>query len=175
MEPIRVPRPSPVAFHKNRRVSDLLLSQITHFQHVAQKRSLKIDPEIARDVHTEAGAARYIATVTRALQKAARPRPAKIVPIHRGRRTRPENAERIPTTGTVPRIAAAAQESKSGRSKKRAEAKQTRPRKARLVQRTADTAASKKSKSRTTSASKGKSKAGSKARSKAKPAKRKKS
>jgi hypothetical protein len=175
MKPIRVPKPSPMAFHKNRRVSDLLLTQIRHFQHVAQKRSVKIDPEVARDVHTEGGAARYIATVTRALRKDVPSTAVRLVPVDRGRKTRPGKAERIPATGTVPRIAAAAAESKSGRSKARATAQRAATRKPSKAQRTADSAANKKSKSRTTSAKKTKSKAGSKVRAKAKPRKRKKS
>ena len=163
MEPIRVPGPSPAAFHKNRRVSDLLLSQIRHFQHVAEKRSLKINPEIARDVHTEGGAARYIATVTRALS--APSTPAKLVPVDRGSKTRPGKP------GTVTRIAAATKEPKPSRSKKRATAQRPAAKKAKRVQPRADSAASKKSKSRTTS----RRKAGSKVSAKTKPKKRKKS
>src|SRR5882757_658255 len=126
MEPIRVPGPSPTAFHKNRRISDLLLSQIRHFQHVAQKRSLKIHPEIARDVHTEGGAARYIATVTRALT--APSALTKLVPVDSGSKTRPRKP------GTVARIAAATKEPKPGPSKKRATAQRPAARKAKRVQ-----------------------------------------
>jgi hypothetical protein len=169
MEPIRVPRPSPTAFHKNRRISDLLLSQIKHFQHVAQKRSLKMDPEIARDMHTEGGAARYIATVTRALRKNAPSTPAKLVPVDRGSKTRPGKP------GKVTRIAAAAKESKPGRSKKRATAQRATAKNAKRVQPAADTAASKKSSSRKPTARRAKLKAGSKVNAKSKPAKRKKS
>jgi hypothetical protein len=161
MEPIRVPGPSPTAFHKNRRISDLLLSQIRHFQHVAQKRSLKIHPEIARDVHTEGGAARYIATVTRALS--APSALTKLVPVDRGSKTRPRKP------GTVTRIAAATKEPKPGPSKKRATAQQPAARKAKRVQPPADTSASKKSNSRS------RRKAGSKAGAKTKSRKRKKS
>ena len=175
MEPIRVPRPSPAAFHKNRRISDLLLWQIQHFQHVAQKKSIKIHPEVARDVHTEGGAARYIATVTRALQKSVRAKPAKVVPMRGVRRTRSAKAEQIPAAGVVPRIAAGREEPKRARSKKRSAAKQAPSRKSGVSRLTSDTAASKKSKSRTTPATKGKSKAAPKVRSKAKPGRRKKS
>jgi hypothetical protein len=163
MEPIRVPGPSPTAFHKNRRISDLLLSQIRHFQHVAQKRSLKIHPEIARDVLTEGGAARYIATVTRALS--APSVPAKLVPVDRGSKTRPGKP------GTVTRIAAATKEPKPGPSKKRATAQRPAARKAKRVQPPADTAAGKKPKPRTAS----RRKAGSKVSAKTRPRKRKKS
>jgi hypothetical protein len=164
MEPIRVPGPSPTAFHKNRRISDLLLSQIRHFQHVAQKRSLKIHPEIARDVHTEGGAARYIATVTRALS--APSTPAKLVPVNSGKKTRPQEP------GTVTRIAAATKKkAKLGRSKKRVVAQGPAANKAKRVQPPADTAAGKKSNSRTAS----RRKAGSKVSAKTKPKKRKKS
>jgi cation transport regulator ChaC len=174
MEPIRVPRPSPTAFHKNRRISDLLLSQIGHFQHVAQKRSLNIDPQIARDVHTEGGAARYIATVTQALQKRARSKPAKVVLVRRARRARPEKTGQVPATGVVPRIAAE-EEPRRRRSKKRATAERATSRKPGRVRRTADAVTNKKSKSRTPSIGKGKSKTGLKVRAKAGSGKRKKS
>ena len=62
MDPIFVPAPPHSAYNPNRRVSDLLLSQVKHFQHVEHKRGdLGIDPQIARNVYTEGGAARYIA------------------------------------------------------------------------------------------------------------------
>jgi hypothetical protein len=166
MEPIRVPGPSATAFHKNRRISDLLLWQVAHFQHVAKKGSLKIDPHVARDVHTEGGAARYIETVTRALRKGAASPPITLVPSKRGDGTRPGKTERIPTTGRVARIAAAAKDSKRTRSKKRGTSKPASDR---------DTAVSKKSKSRTTTAKKGAPQKSSKVRAKSKNKKRKKS
>lgn len=73
MKPIDVPPPPASSFNKNRRVSDLLLSQVKHFQHIAQKREMQIDPALERDVANEAGAARYIARVTRAIRSQARP------------------------------------------------------------------------------------------------------
>ena len=79
MDPIQVPAPPRAAYNPNRRVSDLLLGQLKHFQHVEQKHGkLGIDPALARDIHTEAGAARYITAITRALRKsgAAQPAPA---------------------------------------------------------------------------------------------------
>jgi hypothetical protein len=165
MEPIRVPGPSATAFHKNRRISDLLLWQVAHFQHVAKKRSLKIDPDIARDVHTEGGAARYIGTVTRALRKGAASLPVTLVPSKRGDGTRPGKTERVAAAGRVPRIAAAAKESNRTRSKKRGTSKPASDQ---------DAAVSKKSKSRTATPTKGAPQKGSKVRAKAKPAKRKK-
>jgi hypothetical protein len=165
MEPIRVPGPGATAFHKNRRISDLLLSQIAHFQHVAKKRSLKIDPEVARDVHTEGGAARYIGTVTRALRKSAAAPPVTLVPAERRDGTRPGTRERIPASGSVPRIAAAVKDSKRSRSKKQGTSKLASDR---------DTTLSKQSKSRTAKAKKATAQKGSKVRAKTKPAKRKK-
>ncbi len=164
MEPIRVPGPSATAFHKNRRISDLLLWQIAHFQHVAKKRLLKVDPDVARDVHTEGGAARYIGAVTRALRKGAASPPVTLVPAERGDGTRSGKAQRIPATGRVPRIAAAAKESKRSRSKKRGTSKPASDR---------DTAVSKKSKSRTATPKKGTPQKASKVRAKSKPKKRK--
>ena len=93
MDPIFVPAPPHSAYNPNRRVSDLLLSQVKHFQHVELKRGdLGIDPQIARNVYTEGGAALYIAAVTKALRGVSRvvqlpkltvmqsPRPAKKSP-----------------------------------------------------------------------------------------------
>lgn len=72
MDPVLVPAPPRSAYNENRRVSDLLFSQIKHFQHVEVKHgALGIPPAIARDIYTEAGAARYIAAVTRALRGTA--------------------------------------------------------------------------------------------------------
>jgi hypothetical protein len=68
MEPISVPAPSKSAFNKNRRVSDLLLHQLKHFQHVERKNGIQIDPALSRDIYTEAGAARYITEITRAIK-----------------------------------------------------------------------------------------------------------
>jgi hypothetical protein len=112
METIRVPRPAPEAFHKNRRVSDLLLSQVEHFRHVAQKQSLKIDPEVARDVQTEGGAARFIAAVTRSLRAGAAKAKGKVVAMESGRRPASEGARDTVASGTVRRIAAQAETSK---------------------------------------------------------------
>jgi len=69
VEPIVVPAPPRSAYNHNRRISDLLLSQLKHFQHVEKKSGdFGIDPEIARNIHTEAGAAKYIAAVTTTLR-----------------------------------------------------------------------------------------------------------
>jgi hypothetical protein len=69
MEPIRIQPVPKTSFNKHRRVSDLLLSQLKHFQHVAQKQGIDIDPALPREIHTEGGAARYIIAVTRAVRK----------------------------------------------------------------------------------------------------------
>jgi hypothetical protein len=68
MEPIRVPAPPPNAFNKNRPPSDLLLSQLKYFQHLELKLGHKIDPEIRKNIHTEDGASRYIAAMTRLIR-----------------------------------------------------------------------------------------------------------
>ena len=151
MEPIRVPKPSPHAFHKNRRISDLLLSQVAHFQHVAQKRSLRVDREVARDVHTEGGAARFIATVTRALRKAGSSKAATVVPIARDRRTGVAKTTKVPATGTVPRIAAAAK-SKRYRPKKNAQTEPATTARRKKAARVPDSSAAKKSKTGRTKA-----------------------
>jgi len=69
MDPVLVPAPPRSAYNPNRRVSDLLYNQLKHFQHVEMKRGdLGIDAEAARNIHTEGGAAKYIAAVTVALR-----------------------------------------------------------------------------------------------------------
>jgi hypothetical protein len=69
VNPIVVAAPPRSAYNPNRRVSDLLFSQLKHFQHVELKRGdLGIDPELARNIYTEGGAAQYIAAVTNALR-----------------------------------------------------------------------------------------------------------
>jgi hypothetical protein len=109
VEPIVVPAPPKSAFNKNRRVSDLLLHQLRHFQHVAHKQGMQVDPALARDIATEAGAARYIATVTRQIRAQARPSGIALVP--------PAPAAPAPQTGVVRTMAAAPQAPATPRSK----------------------------------------------------------
>jgi hypothetical protein len=78
MEPIRVPAPSPSAFNKGRRVSDLLDAQLKHFQHLEKKLKLNIPVSAAEDIHTEAGAARYIAQITTAIRTRATAAPSGV-------------------------------------------------------------------------------------------------
>jgi len=82
VDPILVPAPPRSAYNENRRVSDLLFSQLKHFQHVAQKRgTLEIPAALSRDIYTEGGAARYIAAVTRALRGTVSPQPAEVAAV----------------------------------------------------------------------------------------------
>jgi hypothetical protein len=119
MQLVRVPKPSPDAFHKNRRISDLLAWQLEHFKHVAKKKSLKVDPQIVRDTQTEDGAARYIAAVTRALTGRATVSTAKgsaVFPIEQGRKRSQKKAVTTPQTGIAASIAAAAEARSADRS-----------------------------------------------------------
>ena len=68
MEPIRVPAPPPSAFNKGRRISDLIDAQLKHFQHLEKTLKLNLPASIAGDIHTESGAARYIAQITTAIR-----------------------------------------------------------------------------------------------------------
>jgi hypothetical protein len=69
VDPIVVPAPPRSSYNPNRPVSDLIASQIKFFQHIELKRGdLGIDPKIAGNIHTEAGAAQYIAAVTHVLR-----------------------------------------------------------------------------------------------------------
>jgi hypothetical protein len=102
VDPIPVPAPPRSAYNQNRRVSDLLLSQLKHFQHVDQKHgALGIPADLTRDIHTEGGAARYIAAVTRALRGTVSPQPADLVAVSAPRRAKGRRA-------TVPGSAVAA-------------------------------------------------------------------
>jgi hypothetical protein len=94
LDPILVSAPPRSAYNPNRRVSDLLFSQLKHFQHVALKRGdREIAPDIARDIYTEAGAARYIAAVTRVLRGTVAAPPAEVAAV-----SAPRPAEKPPTT-----------------------------------------------------------------------------
>jgi hypothetical protein len=87
MTVIRVPAPDAKAFQKNRRASDLVLSQVNHLQHLVHKHDIPVDAAIAEDIHTEGGAARYIAAVTRAIRnRASAPSgEGSALPIEQGR------------------------------------------------------------------------------------------
>jgi hypothetical protein len=98
MEPIFVPKPAKSAFNKNRRVSDLLMGQLKHFQHVEQTSGVEIAAALSRDVHTENGAARYITAMTRAIKaqsaqsKSPMQTASNVIPLPRaqaGRRAKP--------------------------------------------------------------------------------------
>jgi hypothetical protein len=86
MATIRVPGPSPQAFRKNRPISDLVKSQIKHFQHLEHKLQLTLPTKFSsHDLTTESAAAQYIAEITTALcnrtpvgQQA--PTPIRVVP-----------------------------------------------------------------------------------------------
>jgi hypothetical protein len=78
LDPIVVPAPPKSSFNKNRRVSDLLLAQVRHFQHVAHKQGIEVDPALERDVASEAGVARYVARVTREIRNRAQAKPSVI-------------------------------------------------------------------------------------------------
>ena len=98
MEPIVVPAPPKSSFNKNRRVSDLLLAQVKHFQHVAHKQGMQIDPALESDLASEASVARYIARVTREMRAQARPSGLALVP--------PTRAVSAPQPGVVEEMAA---------------------------------------------------------------------
>jgi hypothetical protein len=88
VDPIPVPAPPRSSYNHNRRVSDLLFSQLKHFQHVAEKHgALGIPADLGRDIYTEAGAARYIAAVTRALRGTMPLQPAGLAAVSAPRRT----------------------------------------------------------------------------------------
>jgi hypothetical protein len=70
MELIRVPRPPAGAFHKERRISDLIRAQVNHLKHVEQKLTAEQRRSIPqRGVTTEGEAAQYIAAMTAVLRR----------------------------------------------------------------------------------------------------------
>jgi hypothetical protein len=104
MDPISVPAPPRSAYNPSRRVSDLLYSQLQHFQHIEKKRGdLGINPALARNIHTEGGAALYIAAVTNALRKTNEPTPTNLAPV-----PAPTPAQTPPTPAPVALAAAPA-------------------------------------------------------------------
>jgi hypothetical protein len=117
VDPIPVPAPPRSAYNENRRVSDLLLSQLKHFQHVAQKRgTLEIPAALSRDIYTEGGAARYIAAVTRALRGTVSLQPAEVAAVSV---PKPRAGRRK----TVPGLAAAATAARTPAPPKKSAAK----------------------------------------------------
>jgi hypothetical protein len=82
MTAIQVPGPPKESFNKHRPISDLLLSQVKHFQHV----EAKLDPSLrtnfsSRDVLTENTAAQYIAQMTNILRGLTPPKVARAGPV----------------------------------------------------------------------------------------------
>ena len=73
---IRIPVPPLEAMNKNRPISDLIKAQLKHIQHAESARLPKElrDGRLPKDIHTEAEAASYIATVTRVLHPKGRKR-----------------------------------------------------------------------------------------------------
>ena len=69
METILVPAPPASAFNKDRPLSDLLKQQLRHFQHVEARLPLERRSNFSpQELATPAGAARYIAHMTRLLR-----------------------------------------------------------------------------------------------------------
>ncbi len=71
---IRVPIPPASAMNRNRPISTLIEEQLKHFHHAESGRlpKEKRDGRRPEDIHTEAEAASYIATVTRILHPQGR-------------------------------------------------------------------------------------------------------
>ena len=74
---IDVPKPPASAFNKNRPVGCLLQAQLQHSHHAESARLpiLKRDGRRPEDIHTEAEAASYIASVTKVLHPLRRRKP----------------------------------------------------------------------------------------------------
>ena len=87
MPTILVPAPPKSAFNKNRPVSDLLQHQLKHFRHIEARLPNELHSGMtARDLHTENGAAQYIAHITEALKslhQVSAPAAPSPIPIRR--------------------------------------------------------------------------------------------
>ncbi|HUZ97058.1 MAG TPA: hypothetical protein VMU57_19315 [Edaphobacter sp.] len=133
---IRVPGPPPEAFRKNRPISDLIKSQIRHFQHLEQKLRLDLPTKFSpHDLTTEDAASRYIAEMTAALRDQSAAAPQTTAPI---RVPRPQRRDNTPALRAIPKPLrqpqqidlAASASAKKPRTKKRApanSAKKKRP------------------------------------------------
>jgi hypothetical protein len=97
---IRVPGPPAESFRKNRPISDLIKSQIKHFQHLEHKLHLDLPTRFSpQDLTTEAAASKYIAEMTVALHNRTpdarqAPAPIRVLPS-----PSPDNA---PAAGATP-------------------------------------------------------------------------
>jgi len=102
MATIRVPAPPPEAFRKDRPISDLVKSQLKHFQHLEHKLQIHLSkPFTPRDLATEAGASQYIAEVTAALcSRAPVPVPVRATPAQRPNSTPAPRSSRKPAKAT---------------------------------------------------------------------------
>jgi hypothetical protein len=86
MATIQVPGPPKESFNKDRRISDLLLSQVKHFQHVEAKLDPSLRTSFSSRILTENAAAQYIAQMTDVLRgrtphKVATARPILFPPL----------------------------------------------------------------------------------------------
>jgi hypothetical protein len=131
---IRVPAPPPEAFQKHRPVSDLIKSQIKHFQHLEQKLHLNLPTKFSpHDLTTESAAAQYIAEMTTALcdrttasQKS--PTPIRAVPPPATKSSR--KSTRQPEIAIAASAAPSSAKKRPVKAKKHAPAKRTKhPRK----------------------------------------------
>ena len=135
MATIRVPGPPPEAFRKNRPISDLIKSQIKHFQHLEHKLRLDLPTKFSpHDLTTEAAASQYISEMTTALRNRASgaqptPAPIRVVPSPKPDTTpaaRSASSVPIKSTRQSNGIAIAASASKKSGAKKHAPAKRTK-------------------------------------------------
>jgi hypothetical protein len=68
MATIQVPGPPKESFNKDRPISDILLSQVKHFQHVEAKLDPSLRTNFSPRILTENTAAQYIAQMTNVLR-----------------------------------------------------------------------------------------------------------
>jgi hypothetical protein len=136
MATIRVPGPPPEAFRKNRPISDLIKSQIKHFQHLEHKLHLTLPTKFSpHDLNTEAAASQYIAEMTAALRHGAPSAQSAPTPIRVASPPKPDTTPAARSAPPFPikptrqsngiAIAASAASTKSG-AKKHAPAKRAK-------------------------------------------------
>lgn len=129
---IRVPGPPPEAFRKNRPISDLIKSQVGHFQHLEHKLKITLPTKfLPHDLTTEAAASQYIAEMTAALRNRASGAQPTAAPIRVVSSPKPDTTPAAISAAPIPikstrqsnGIVLAASAAKKPRVKKHASAK----------------------------------------------------
>jgi hypothetical protein len=117
---IQVPGPPKESFNKSRPISDLLQSQVRHFQHVEAKLAPSLRTKFtSSQLHTENGAAQYIAQMT-GIMRSGIPKAVPTATPIAALKPSPKPTPKPPRRTQPLAIAAAATSSKKAHPKKKA-------------------------------------------------------